>query len=408
LLAHKPIRILRIIARLNIGGPAIQAIMLSSDLPRDQYHTLLACGSLSPGEGDMSYLARERNVRPLIIKGMGREISFLRDIRTLLELRRIIQRFKPHVIHTHTAKAGTLGRLAALSFRPCSSRNSIRLVHTFHGHVFHSYFSPIKTRFFILLEKFLARFTDRIIAISDLQKKDICDRFKIATKEKVEIFPLGFDLSLFKDNVSDREVVRKKYFHKDLTDIFIAGLIGRLTPIKNHLMLFKAIAHLKSDGELNNFRFLIIGDGELREILMDIVRVMNIQEYVVFTGWQKDMVSIYSALDIVVLTSKNEGTPVTLIEAMAASKVIISTRVGGVPDLLGKVVKVINKNIQIAENGILIPSDNGKALADALLLVRDNRTEFNSNAHKASNYAVNVYSEERLLSDIKSLYLDLT
>ena len=195
---NKPIRILRLIARLNIGGPAIQAITLSSELAGDQYQTLLVCGSLSPGEGDMTYLAIEKGVRRFIVKELGRNISLLDDLKSLFIIRKIIKRFKPDILHTHTAKAGTLGRLAVLSLRvPIFSSKTIRVFHTFHGHTFHSYFNRLKTFIFILVERFLARFTDRIIVVSEQQKEEICGTFKIAHEKKVQVIRLGLDLSAY-------------------------------------------------------------------------------------------------------------------------------------------------------------------------------------------------------------------
>ena len=179
--ASEPIRILRIIARLNIGGPAIQAISLSNHLSRDGYKTLLVSGKVAPHEGDMGYFDKEKGVQPVLLPGMGREISPLGDIKSLIDLRQIIKRFKPHIIHTHTAKAGTLGRLAGFSINMArGSEERIRLVHTFHGHTFHRYFGSLKTRLFIQIEKFLSRFTDRIIVVSPLQQRDICWRYEIA------------------------------------------------------------------------------------------------------------------------------------------------------------------------------------------------------------------------------------
>ena len=185
---NRPVRILRLIARLNIGGPAIQAILLSSELPRDQYQTLLVCGSLGPGEGDMTYLALDKGIHRFNIKELGRNISLLDDLKSLFIIRKIIKRFKPDILHTHTAKAGTLGRLAVLSLRASIfTSKKIKVFHTFHGHTFHSYFNALKTFIFIQVERFLARFTDRIIVVSNQQKEDICSTFRIADEKKVQI-----------------------------------------------------------------------------------------------------------------------------------------------------------------------------------------------------------------------------
>ena len=237
----KPIRILRIIARLNVGGPAIQAVSLTSELSPDRYQTLLVCGQVSPGEGDMDYLAKEKGVKPVVIPELGKEISIFDDLRCFFALRKIIKRFSPDIIHTHTAKAGTLGRLAALSINATArSGSKISIVHTFHGHIFHSYFSKLKTLVFIQIERLLARCTDRIITISPMQKRDICNKFRIAGKEKVKVIRLGFDLSGFRDCDRNGGGLREKYFLNGAPDKFLVGTIGRLARVKNHSLLGKA------------------------------------------------------------------------------------------------------------------------------------------------------------------------
>jgi len=356
----------------------------------------------------MVYLAEEKSIRPLSIPDLGRELSFLRDLRAFINLRKVIKAFKPHILHTHTAKAGSLGRLAALSINiGMSKRKRIRLVHTYHGHVFHSYFSSFKTYLYIQIEKLLAKFTDCIIVISNLQQQDICNRFRIASEQKVRIIPLGFDLSVFKDNTFKRNAIRKKYFPEDAADIFVVGIIGRLSPIKNHIMLLRAIAYLKAANELNPFRFLIIGDGELKEELAHKVSEMHLKDYVVFTGWQKDMISMYAALDAVVLTSKNEGTPVALIEAMAAQKPVVATSVGGGPDLIGRITDTNASGFQVAENGILVPINNHEALAGALLyLTKPSDIIYDRTIH-AHEFVMKNYSKDRLLNDIKAMYAEM-
>ncbi len=222
-----PIKILRLIARLNIGGPAIQAITLSSSRLGDQYETLLVCGDINPGEGDMSYLAIEQGVRPYVIKAIQRKISLFGDLKSLWEIRKIIKRFQPQIIHTHTAKAGTLGRVAALTIGiPFLSARKFRLVHTFHGHTFHSYFSYLKTLAFIQIERILAGFSDKIIVISKKQKDDICDRYKIADKKKVRIISLGFDLSKFGDINIRRNNSKEKNLFKVLKSEDGKGING--------------------------------------------------------------------------------------------------------------------------------------------------------------------------------------
>lgn len=403
-----PVRILRIIARLNVGGPAIQAISLTSELSSDRYQSMLVCGNVSTYEGDMGYLAAEKGVQPFSVPELGREISIVSDWKAFLALRKIIKRFKPHIIHTHTAKAGTLGRLAAISVNLSSRpKTRIRVVHTFHGHIFHSYFGFLKTFIFIRIERLLARFTDRVIAISELQKSDICDHFRVAKRDRVSVIPLGFDLSGFNDCEKYRKIVRQKYLANEPNEAFLVGAIGRLTAVKNHSLLLEAFKCINDQGKGESFRFLIVGDGELRTDLIHEATELGLRDKVIFVGWQREMPPIYGALDAVVITSKNEGTPVTLIEAMASGKPVVATDVGGVRDLLGGSEREMHGAFELARNGILVPPGDAKAFADALIFIKENKEICARMADNSKNFAVEMYSIERLLDDIKSLYGEL-
>lgn len=396
-MTDEPIRILRVIARLNIGGPAIQAVTLSALLSRGRFRTCLVCGQVSAHEGDMSYLASSRQVDPVVLPTLGREISAFDDLRSFSELRKIIGEFNPHLIHTHTAKAGTLGRLAGISMN--AQRifgRKIRLVHTFHGHVFHSYFSPLKTAVFMKIERFLARFTDRIIVISATQGKDICETYGIAQPSQVQVVPLGFDLSGF-----------GRLGPPPSQGIFSVGIIGRLAPVKNHRMLFETVRILKDQGEEHAFNFFVVGDGELRETLTREATTLGIEKSVVFTGWQKEMPEVYRKLDAVVLTSLNEGTPVSLIEAMAVARPVIATDVGGVRDLMGQVDTERGEGYKLARHGVLVPSGDSRALAEALRFVKREKTLMMEMAERARKHVLQTYSLERLVGDMETLYEDL-
>ena len=313
-------KILRIITRLNVGGPAKQVIGLCERIP----DSLLIYGKSGCREGDVSRLIKGRSIK---IPGLRREICLFEDLKALYKIRQIIKAFKPDIVHTHTAKAGFIGRLAALTIwkRP-------KLVHTFHGHVFHSYFGPVKTKVFIWAERQLARFTDRIIAISPSQKHDLCKRYRIANPDKVEIVRLGFDLSEYKKDNKMRTLYREKFLGKDNEKILLIGSVGRLVPIKNHILLLEAIAELDIP-----YKLLIVGDGELRIYLETLVDLLHIKNKVIFLGIQKSLVEIYNSIDVLVLTSKNEGTPACVIEAMAMEVPIISTYKWGVEDILPSV-----------------------------------------------------------------------
>ncbi|MFC1883601.1 glycosyltransferase family 4 protein [Thermodesulfobacteriota bacterium] len=402
-----PIRILRIIARLNVGGPSIQAITLAKDLSSDGYKSLLVTGKVGTNEEDMGYLAREKDVKPITIVELGREISLLNDIRAFLVLRRIVRKFKPHIVHTHTAKAGTVGRLAAVSVNLTSFRSRrIKIVHTFHGHVFHSYFKSYKTFIFVLIERVLAKFTSRIIVISNLQKIDICSRFKIAADKKVNIIPLGFDLSKFGKDKKTRKIVRAKYLNSNSKNKFLVGIVGRLTDVKNHSLLIRAFKVLK-DRKVDYFKCILVGDGELKESLMSEVLKLGLKDSFIFVGWQKDMPSLYQAFDVVVTTSRNEGTPVTLIEAMASGIPVAATDVGGVRDLFGSLEGESDQGFSLAQNGILIRPGDAEAVANALMFLFNEKERAERMAERARDFIQKNYSFDRLSYDIRSLYREL-
>jgi len=401
-----PIKILQIIARLNIGGPAKYAISLSDHFSHDPYQTLLVSGNVSAREGDMGYLAEEKGITPYILPGLGREISPFKDIGSLRTLRRIIKAYNPQIIHTHTAKAGTLGRLAGMSLNIFRAREKrIRLVHTFHGHVFHSYFGFLKTHIFIWIEKFLARFTDKIIVISPLQRQDICSRFKICDPDRVATIPLGFNLSHLGDLENERPEFRNMLFPGDPPDAFWVGIVGRLTAVKNHRMFLDTARILKDRIKDRPVRFFVVGDGELMDELVTYSKGAGLEDSVVFTGWQRDTRRIYGAMDAFVLTSLNEGTPVTLIEAMAAGKPVAATEVGGIPDLFGRVRMFTGDGYKLARHGILVPSEKSDALAKGFLM--ENRETRKQLSAEARRFVLSRYGKERVEKDMESLYHNL-
>jgi glycosyltransferase involved in cell wall biosynthesis len=356
----------------------------------------------------MSYLAKEKGIQPYIIPEMGREITLKDDLKTFIALRKVIKRFKPDIIHTHTAKAGTLGRLVAFSLNLTKNKKErIRLIHTFHGHVFHSYFGYYKTEIYILIEMLLSGITDKIIVISEQQKNDICGKYRVVDPGKVDIIPLGFDLSKFSQKGNEAINMRRRFISEEDGDVTLVGIIGRLTAIKNHKMLLDAVRYLKVLGRIERFRFLIVGDGELREYLENYAMKLGINDYVIFTGWQKDMAAVYNSIDIVALTSLNEGTPVTLIEAMAAGIPVVSTDVGGVKDLMGAVLEKNPNGFDLAQYGILVSSGDHHAMSEALTFMAENERACIEMAEQARSFVLYNYSKERLVRDIELLYSKL-
>lgn len=378
-----PIRVLRIIARLNIGGPAIHVSLLTSGLNDAVFQSRLVTGVISASEGDMSDLACRLGVDPIVIPWLGREISPLDDLRALLALIRLIWQERPHIVHTHTAKAGFLGRLAAFV---CGVPV---IVHTFHGHVFRGYFSPLKTRFFIWLERLAARLSSVILTVSEGLRDDLIS-FRIAPAERIRVIPLGLPLA----DLTHLDSLRGGFRHElgCSTGTPLVGIIGRLVPIKNHELFLTAAQYVLQ--AMPQVHFVIVGDGERRVELEALAAQMGLSEAVHFTGWRRDLPLIYADLDVVVISSHNEGTPVSLIEAMAAGVPVVSTSVGGVPDVL-----------KGGELGTLVPPGDAEALAEAVLQAL--RAGRGPRTQQAQTWALARYDAARLVADMRALYLEL-
>jgi glycosyltransferase involved in cell wall biosynthesis len=376
---HSPIRIMNVIARLNVGGPAVAVTHLTERLGAPDYQSILVCGTIEPGEGDMTYYAKERGIEPIVIPELGRSLNPIRDIRTLWKVYQLIRKEKPDVVHTHAAKAGFVGRVAAwLAGVPV-------IVHTFHGHVFRGYFGPNKTRFFIILERITARMSDTVITLSDGLRRELAEEYHITRKGHITVLPLGLDLGVFTQTPRKSGVFRKTY--NIPTDVPLVGIVGRITPIKNHALFLKAAVEIRK--QKSNACFVIVGDGEIRAEIEALVDQLGLREAVIFTGWQKDVAHIYSDLDVLVISSVNEGTPVTVIEALAAGCPVVATAVGGVPDLLdhGKLGKLVNDQT---------PESLAKAILETLATPPDGA--------EAQVLMVDRYGIERLVKDLDGLY----
>ncbi|WP_162909971.1 glycosyltransferase family 4 protein [Aggregatilinea lenta] len=378
----RPIRVMRIIARLNIGGPAVHVILLSERLGPPAFESRLVCGLIGPQEGDMAYLAEQHSVQPVYVAELGRELSPLRDLRTLYKLWRLMRQFKPDVVHTHTAKAGFVGRLAAWL-----ARVPVR-VHTFHGHVFRGYFGPQKTQMFLRLERLAGRITDKLITISPMLKDELVNEFHIAPAGKFTIVPLGLDLAPFE--AAPRHAGTFRVTFGIPADAPLVGIVGRLVPIKNHALFLLMAAQIHTSQP--DVRFAIVGDGELRADLEARVEALGLRDVVIFTGWQHDLRAAYSDMDALVISSLNEGTPVSVIEALAAGVPVVATAVGGIPDLL-----------RHGQYGRLVPVDDPAALADAVCAAL-----VDTDAYDAVQSAILAqYGIERLADDLAALYRDL-
>jgi len=386
-------RVVRVITRLNIGGPAIQAASLVQRLKPFGYQTLLMYGRLAPGEGDMRYLLPSDDTRE-VVPTMSRSLAPLQDARAFWQIYRTICRVRPDVVHTHTAKAGAVGRLAAIAYNhTVGRRRPARLVHTYHGHVFDGYFGSVSTRIFLAIERWLARRTEVLVAISERVRDDLIETYRIAHAGQIRVIRLGFDLSPFVAiDGSARERARSALGIPG--DRTIVTTVGRLTEIKRH-SLFLEMAALVANRR-PDVAFQIVGDGELRGHLEALAGKLGIGERVTFLGWRTDLATIYGATDVFVLTSRNEGTPVALIEAMASGVVGVSTNVGGVSDV------VLGPDI-----GTLVPFGSPEALANAVLELLTSPSRHRAMGEKAREAVRSRFHVDRLVRDIVGLYDEL-
>jgi glycosyltransferase involved in cell wall biosynthesis len=406
-------KIVRVIARLNVGGPAKHVVWLTSGLRDAGFQTLLVTGRVPEGEEDMSYFAAEMGVTPLYISEMSREIS-PKDAITVWKLFRLFLRERPDIVHTHTAKAGTVGRTAGFLYRwltplaLAGKPRQCKFVHTYHGHVFHSYYGRGRTRLFLGIERLLARLvTDRLIVVSKQQRSEIGETFRVGRPEQFKVVPLGLDLGVFAEHASRRSKFRHELCIPD--DALLVGIVGRLTEIKNHQMFLNAAARLKAIDPAcrrqGAVRFIVIGDGALRDNLELQTQLLGLEKDVIFVGSRKDPEYFYPALDVVALTSRNEGTPLTLIEAMANARPVVATSVGGVVDLLGDVIE--DGPYQVCRRGIAVPADNVDAFVAALSRIIRDRSLRQELGERGLEFVEVNYSKERLFEDIKGLYAEL-
>jgi glycosyltransferase involved in cell wall biosynthesis len=398
-------KIVRIIARLNVGGPARHVVWLTKELNNDEFQSVLLAGTVPEGEEDMSYFAELNAVKPVYIPEMSRELS-PKDVISLWKVYRRIVSEKPDVIHTHTAKAGTVGRAAAFLYRWLNWKK-VTIIHTFHGHIFHSYYGNLKTKIFLIIEKILARLaTDKIIVITKQQFEEIHGQFGVGRAGQFVIVPLGIDLQPFREARANRRILREEIGATD--DEILIGFVGRLTEIKNvSLLLQTAEIYRQQKAEQSpKLKFIIIGDGNTRGELEKEAEKYGLRETVKFLGNRNDADVFYPGLDIIALTSLNEGTPLSLIEAMANEKPVISTAVGGVVDLLGETAAE-NDGFTVCERGVKVSANSAETFYKGLIYLAKNETLQKSLAVKGKEFVEAKYSKQRLVSDIEKLYRDL-
>ena len=387
--ARKP-KLVRIIARLNVGGATRQACTLHEKL-LPYFDTHLIIGSLADGEQDMSYLlASERNVFRL--PQMSREISLWADAIAFWRILKFLRKERPDVVHTHTAKAGAVGRLAAwLAGVPV-------IVHTYHGNVFQGYFGPIRNRIYLAVERMLGQLSTRVIAISESQQQEICMKYHVVPRRKICVIHNGFELEHFAQG--SREEARRKFGLK--TDDFVVVWVGRMVPVKDVQLLAQVIR--RAAEKQSHIHFLVVGDGEEKKELESLVRgYTNVR----LLGWRHDMEQIWSAADVAFLTSRNEGTPTALIEAMAAGLPFVATHVGGVQDLAaGPLHELPNGMGFRAANGFL-NSRVPEVLLDCIEQIAKEPEAARQMASVGRAFALDRFSIQRLVEEMNLLYQTL-
>ncbi|MBJ7598142.1 MAG: glycosyltransferase family 1 protein [Candidatus Nephthysia bennettiae] len=377
----RPIRVARVITRLNIGGPARHVTILSTGLG-PEFETVLFAGAPADCEGSLVEMARSAGATVVTIPELRRQPAPLADLRVLWRLYREFRRWRPDLVATHTAKAGMLGRVAAaLAGVPVR-------VHTFHGHVLHGYFGSFGSALVRLTERLLDRLTTRSIAISPEIAADL--REAGIGRNKTTLIPLGLDLERLADPGPGS--LRRQLGLDDGQPL--VGLVGRLVPIKAPGLFLDASRRVMES--LPAARFVLVGDGELRAELERRVGDEGLRHAVRFTGWRSDLAEVYGVLDLVVCCSINEGTPVSVIEASAAGKPVVGTRVGGMPSV-----------IQHGVTGLLVPPGDPAALAAAMIAILGDRDLAGRMGAAGTAFSHERFGRERMVSQVRDLYLGL-
>jgi glycosyltransferase involved in cell wall biosynthesis len=391
-------KVLRILNRINVGGPVLNVAYLSKFL-QPAFETRILVGNIEQGEGDGSYVLEGMGLSFERVPNMNRSLHPIRDLQALLYIIKAINEFQPDIVHTHAAKAGALGRFACLF----AKKKPAVILHTYHGNVFDGYFSPLKTKIFLFIERSLAKISNGIVSISNLQKQELVHKYTIADDKKINVIPLGFELDKFQQFVPEKRVKARSEFCVG-DDTVLLVITGRLTEIKNHILFLDIIANCKKLTSVK-FQSLLVGNGERYEALKSHAQALGLRvaanstkdgDYdVLFTSWRRDIDYINAGADIAVLTSNNEGTPVSIIEAMAGGKAVITTNVGGVNDFIENQV-----------NGVVSSSDLNEFSNNLVKLIAD--SEFRRTlGENAVPTVFQMFSYDRLIADMRSYYSKL-
>jgi glycosyltransferase involved in cell wall biosynthesis len=379
---------------MNVGGPARHVGLLQRHLPTRGYQSTLVTGVVGDGEVEMSPVeAAGAPIERTVIAELGRTVRAGDDVRALRHIVRLLRDLEPDIVHTHTAKAGAIGRVAAAAFNATRGRaRRAAVIHTFHGHVLRGYFSPAVDRAVRITERGLATLTDRIIAISPAQRHDLVNVFRVAPDRKVSVVSLGLDLDALAAAPARSDALRNEAGFPDAS--VVCGYVGRFAPIKHLDLLVRAFAQVAAADP--RARLMLVGDGEARDELQRLTAALGVADRTFFAGWRANLADVYGAIDIVALTSRNEGTPVALIEAGAAGKAIVATKVGGVGDV-----------VHLDRTGVLVADDDLNGMAAALLaLVRDEGRRRTLGAAARADMT-SRFGLARLVDDLDGLYRDV-
>ena len=383
-----PIRIARVVTRFGVGGVERHVSALTANLNHEKFRSWLICGRAEKNERECPEFARDAGVEPVFIESLRRNLGIW-DVNASFKLHRVLKRIQPQIVETHQSKAGALGRsMARLTFGSNGQRP--RLIHTFHGHQFNGYFKGPVARTFILIERWLARLTDMIVTVTPTIRRQLINEYQIVDASRVRVVPLGFDFSWLNDICRERGWLRARLGVSDSTVLF--GAVGRLAPIKNTELLLRSFARMMREHRVDA-RLILVGDGEMRDPLESLARELSISDQVLFAGWVLDRARIFCDLDVTCLSSHNEGSPLCLIESIAAGVPVVATNVGGVADVTSSEL-----------DGELIEPGNEEAYAAALARAAERRRRV---PHQRSAALRDFYSIRRLIGDMESIYSEL-
>jgi glycosyltransferase involved in cell wall biosynthesis len=407
---HQPRRVLRLIARLNVGGPARHVAWLMQGLDPARHAQTLAAGRVQNGEDDLAPELAAQGLQWVDLPRLGRAISPWDDAASLKAVLGLLIRIKPHILATHASKAGLLGRVAALIYRPLARLRGwprLKVVHTFHGHTFHSYFGPAKERLFLWVERFLAATaTWRIVTISPRQYHEIVEVYRVGRPEQAVVVPLGIDLAPFAHPAEGRARFRAELGAGD--GELLIGAVGRIAPVKNYPLFFQTAAALREQNPdlFGRCRFVLIGGGsrqEMAELEREISR-LGLGERARLLGVRDDREAFFPGLDALLITSHNEGTPVSILEGGACGLPVAATEVGGVPDLLGQPVKSLGGGVKLRQRGLTVPPGDAPALARGLGRLLDQPGQAALLGAALKDYVWQNHGKQRLAADIARLY----